>query len=299
MQNPAPIALFVYNRPKHTARTLKFLRQNALAEESKLFIFSDGPKDPSDEQSVAAVREVVKNAEGFRSVRIIERKENMGLANSVIAGVTELCDKYGQVIVFEDDLVTSPHTLLYFNEALNRYRQTEKVMHIGAYMYPLNSPGLPETFFYRAATSWGWATWKRAWDQFEPDIDKLIAQFDASKRRAFSIEQTMNFWKQMKAFKRGRNNSWAIRWYASVFLRGGLTLNPSQSLVNNIGHDGSGIHSGINDIYNVVINPRPITHFPDKLEENELAYAAIRHFLKHRKGNLWQRLVRFVREKTA
>jgi hypothetical protein len=107
----------------------------------------------------------------------------------------------------------------------------------------------------------------------------------------------MNFWKQMEEFKSRKNNSWAIRWYASIFLKGGLTLNPSQSLINNIGHDGTGIHSGLNDIYNVIINPRPIRSFPDKIEEDQHAYQAIREFLKNRKGSLWQRVLRFAKQK--
>jgi len=297
MQNFAPIALFVYNRPKHTERTLKFLKQNELAAESRLFIFSDGAKSAEDEANVQEVRELLKNIDGFKSVEIIERKENMGLANAVIAGVSRLVKDYKQVIVFEDDLVSSPYTLTYFNEALNRYRNEERVMHIGAYMYQLKENKLPESFFYRAATSWGWATWDRAWQHFNPDINQLIAQFDAKKRSAFSIEHTMNFWKQMQDFKRGKNNSWAIRWYASIFLKGGLTLNPSHSLVNNIGHDGTGVHSGINDIYNVIINPKPITRFPDEIKENLLAYEAIKGFLSTRKGSLWQRIKRYLTEK--
>ena len=297
MQRFAPIALFVYNRPQHTERTLKFLQQNDLAAESRLFVFSDGPKSKADEDSVAEVRELLKGIDGFKSVEIIRSKVNMGLANSVIAGVTKLVKDYHQVIVFEDDLISSPHTLTYFNEALTKYQQEEKVMHIGAYMYPLQDHTLPDSFFYRAATSWGWATWERAWNHFEPDIDKLISKFDARKRSDFSIEHRMNFWKQIKDFKAGRNNSWAIRWYASIFLRGGLTLNPSQSLVNNIGHDGTGVHSGINDIYNVIINPKPIRQFPVKIEEDKHAYEKIRHFLTHRKGSLWQRIVRFVKGK--
>ena len=297
MQNFAPIALFVYNRPKHTERTLKFLRQNELAAESRLFIFSDGAKSAEDEANVQEVRELLKNIDGFKSVEIIERKENMGLANAVIAGVSRLVKDYKQVIVFEDDLVSSPYTLTYFNEALNRYRNEERVMHIGAYMYQLKENNLPESFFYRAATSWGWATWDRAWQHFNPDINQLIAQFDAKKRSAFSIEHTMNFWKQMQDFKRGKNNSWAIRWYASIFLKGGVTLNPSHSLVNNIGHDGTGVHSGINDIYNVIINPKPITRFPDEIKENLLAYEAIKGFLSTRKGSLWQRIKRYLTEK--
>jgi len=297
MQNFAPIALFVYNRPQHTERTLKFLKQNELAAESRLFIFSDGAKTADDEEKVNAVREILKTVDGFKSVEIIRRKENMGLANSVIAGVNRLVKDYKQVIVFEDDLITSPYTLLYFNDALSRYRTEEQVMHIGAYMYPLKENTLPEAFFYRAATSWGWATWDRAWQYFEPDIDVLIGKFDAKKRAAFSIEHTMNFWKQMQDFKKGKNNSWAIRWYASLFLRNGLTLNPAHSLVNNIGHDGTGVHSGINDIYNVIIHPRPISQFPLEIKENHKAYQAIKQFLSTRKGSLWQRLKRYLTER--
>jgi len=299
MQNLAPIALFVYNRPKHTQRTIKFLQQNELAAETRLYIFSDGAKTSNEDEKVAEVRAIINKTEGFKSVKIIERKENAGLANSVIAGVTQLINDYGQVIVFEDDLVTSPHTLTYFNDALNRYRNEEKVMHIGAYMYPLKSESLPQSFFYRAATSWGWATWASAWAHFEPNIDTLLNQFDAKKKAAFSIENSMNFWKQMQEFKKGKNNSWAIRWYASIFLKDGLTLNPAQSLVNNIGHDGTGVHSGINDIYNVIINPKPITQFPEIIKENEAAYQTIKNFLSNRKGNMVSRIKRFVKEKLA
>ncbi|MDQ0637033.1 hypothetical protein QF042_000598 [Pedobacter sp. W3I1] len=299
MQNLAPIALFVYNRPQHTERTLQFLQQNGLAAQSHLYIFSDGAKTVQDEEKVAAVRKIIKKADGFKSVKVIESKANAGLANSVIAGVTQLITEYDQVIVFEDDLITSPHTLAYFNNALNHYREEEKVMHIGAYMYPLKPDKLPQSFFYRAATSWGWATWGRAWKNFEPDIDILLKQFDKKKRTAFSIDNKMNFWKQMQEFKKGKNNSWAIRWYASIFLKGGITLNPSQSLVNNIGHDGTGVHSGINDIYNVIINPKPIVEFPTVIGEDPIAYKAIKSFLIKRKGNMVTRVRRFVKEKLA
>ena len=299
MQNLAPIALFVYNRPQHTERTVKFLQQNELALESRLFIFSDGPKTVADKEKVQEVRSFIRKIDGFKSVELIEGKENKGLANSIIEGVNRLTKEYGQIIVFEDDLISSPYILTYFNEALNRYRNEEKVMHIGAYMYPLVAQNLPESFFYRAATSWGWATWERAWQHFEPNIDTLIQAFDKPKKAAFSIEHTMNFWRQMRQFKTGKNNSWANRWYASIFLNGGLTLNPSQSLVNNIGHDGTGVHSGINDIYNVIINPTPIQYFPTLIEENEAAYRAIKAFLQNRKGNIVTRIKRFVKEKLA
>jgi hypothetical protein len=296
MQNLAPIALFVYNRPEHTRRTLNSLQKNLLSDESRLFIFSDGAKTPADQAKVDEVRQLISDVSGFKSVKVIKGKENKGLANSIIAGVTQLVNDYGKVIVFEDDLLLSKSSLQYFNEGLTKYANEEKVMHIGAYMFELDDKSIPETFFYRIATSWGWATWARAWNDFEPDVDKLINQFDKQKINRFSIDGTMNFWKQMQEFKAGKNNSWAIRWYASIFLKGGLTLNPAHSLVHNIGHDGTGVHSNIEDTYKVKISQKQIKKFPTEIKENEKAHIAIRNFLKNRKGSLVKRGMVFIKQ---
>ncbi|UOE48931.1 glycosyltransferase [Mucilaginibacter sp. SMC90] len=296
MQNLAPIALFVYNRPEHTRRTISYLQQNLLADESRLYIFCDAAKTDADKPKVEQVRQLLNDVSGFKSVKVVLRDQNLGLAESIISGVTKLVYEYGKVIVFEDDLLSSPYTLQYFNDALTKYANHEQVMHIGAYMYNLHDKTLPETFFYRAATSWGWATWARAWKNFEPDVDKLINQFDNLKIARFSIEGKMNFWKQIEQFKAGKNNSWAIRWYASIFLKNGLTLNPSQSLIQNIGHDGTGVHSNNEDMYHVQMARKQVTQFPDVIQENEQAYKAIKHFLANRKGTLLQRVRRFVRQ---
>src|SRR5579859_6231003 len=113
MQNLAPIALFVYNRPEHTRRTISYLQKNLLADESRLFIFSDGPKNEADKAKVDEVRRIVKDLTGFKSVKVTERNDNLGLANSIISGVTKLVNEYDKVIVFEDDLLSSPYTLQY------------------------------------------------------------------------------------------------------------------------------------------------------------------------------------------
>ncbi|MEB0263767.1 MULTISPECIES: glycosyltransferase [unclassified Mucilaginibacter] len=296
MSSTAPIALFVYNRPGHTGQTLSYLQKNLQAAESDLFIFSDGAKTDADRIAVEEVRQIAAKATGFRSVQVIAREQNMGLANSIIAGVTQLVNEYGNVIVFEDDLVSSPYTLQYFNDALARYADEEKVMHISAYMFPLQDEALPETFFFRAAFSWGWATWASAWKNFEPDIDKLMAAFDEEEINQFSIQGTMNFWKQMQDFKARKNNSWAIRWYASVFLNEGLTLNPSRSLIHNIGHDGTGVHSNIENMYGVQVAQQPVKYYPEILQENKQAYEAIKYFLKNRKGSLLQRGLRLAKQ---
>lgn len=296
MQKLAPIALFVYNRPEHTRRTIKYLQQNFLAEESRLFIFSDAAKHPTDEEHVKEVRALAASVAGFKSTKVITRQHHMGLANSVISGVGKLTAEYGKVIVFEDDLLSSPYTLRYFNEALEAYENEERVMQIAAYMFPIKtSDALPETFFLRSISSWGWATWKHAWEAFEPDINLLYQQFDKQKVHRFTVEGTMqNYWKQFLDYKNGKSDSWAIRWHASVFLQNGLVLYPAKSLIENIGHDGSGIHSIIEDTYKVHPSRKPVSSFPIIIEESSTALMAVKNFYKHRKGSLLKRGRKFI-----
>lgn len=293
--NLAPIALFVYNRPQHLRRTLECLQKNKLANESELFIFSDGAKTPKDITKVEEIRSLIRSITGFKNIQIIEQPTNKGLASSIIEGVTLLTHKYGKVIVLEDDLESSPYMLQYFNDALSFYENTERVMHIGGYMYPINKEGLPETFLFRVATSWGWATWHRAWQHFEPDMEKLYRCFDDTKITAFSIDRTENFWKQVNQFRAGRINSWAIRWYASVFLNGGLCLSPATSMTNNIGNDASGTHSDATDMYKTQLAGKPITHFSTVIEENAEAYKRIKYFYRTRKGSLLKRGIKVIK----
>ena len=294
MTTLAPIVLFVYNRPGHLERTLRYLAANTLAPASDLFIFSDGAKTSKDAEKVASVRAMSHAANGFKSVKVIEREKNMGLAASVIEGVTALVNEYGKVIVLEDDLESSPYLLQYMNDALNAYENNEQVMHIGAYMYPVSPEGLPETFFCRLVTSWGWATWKRAWRHFEADIETLNSRFDREKIHAFSMDGTENFWKIFQEFRAGKNNSWATRWYASVFLRHGIALHPARSMVNNIGHDASGTHSGVSDMYTVKLATQPVHFFSADIRENEEAVKRMKHFFRTRKGSWLQRGKRFL-----
>ncbi len=298
MNNVAPVALFVYNRPEHTRQTVESLKANDLALESDFFIFADGAKSEKDKEAVKQVADYIATVDGFKSVTVVKQEKNLGLANSIINGVTQLSETYGKFIVFEDDLICSPYTLTYLNEALERYKDENRILHICASMHPLNvDESMPETFLYRAPHSCGWASWKRAWDKFNPDIDDLMSQFDEQKIKDFTFDGKMNFWKQMNDFKNGKNNSWAIRWYASVFLNKGLALNVTRSLIKNIGHDGSGVHSNIENTYDVEIYPNPVKDFPKEITENKTMYNAVKHFYANRKGSWLDRGIRFLRKK--
>jgi hypothetical protein len=293
----APIIIFTYNRPHHTRKMLQALENAELAQDSNVFIFSDGAKNANAIEHVNRVRAIIAEPWNFKKITIIERERNVGLAQNVISGVSEIIKQYGKVIVLEDDLEISKVGLRYFNDALDAYEQEEKVMEISGYMYPVkDADKLAETFFFRVANSWGWATWKRAWDKYNTDIDQLIADFDKDKIKRFSIDHTENFWKQVQEYKAGKINSWAIRWYLTLFNNYGLALYPRQSMIQNLGTDGSGTHSDADNAYKVDLATQAVSYFPKEIEENKQAYEAIKYFYKHRKGSVFTRVLRFAKK---
>jgi hypothetical protein len=296
MINQAPIVLFVYNRPKLTRQTVEALRRNMLSDKSDLIIFSDGPKDSIDIKSVQEVRKYINTIDGFKTVTVIERETNVGLAPSIIDGVTKVCNENGRVIVLEDDLITSPYFLLYMNQALETYKDVHQVISIHGYIYPVSTK-LPEIFFIKGADCWGWATWKRGWVLFENDGKKLLKEISGKRLvKEFNFNNSYDYTKMLRNQIKGKNDSWAIRWYASAFLRDKLTLYPGSSLVQNIGIGDSATH-GSN------ILPQPQTIYDSKLatksidvkiipiEESKFSRNAFEEFFRQSKPSIFQRLI--------
>lgn len=295
----APIALFVYNRAEHTKRTVEALQKNASSKESDLFVFSDGWKSEDGRAKVEEVRDYIKTISGFKTVEIIERKENFGLAKSIISGVTELVNKYGKVIVLEDDLVTSPYFLDYMNLSLDMYKNDDEVISIHGYMYPIERVrNIPGTSFIKGADCWGWATWKRGWDLFEPDGQKLLNQLESkSLIREFDFSGSYPFTQMLRGQIAGKNSSWAIRWYASAFLKNKLTLYPNQSLVQNIGMDGTGRHSGITSVYGSTAPQNPVILEKQKPIENAFARKEMIKYFNSIKPTFVERVINKIKQK--
>ncbi len=274
----APIALFVYNRLWHTQKTIEALQKNTLALDSDLIIFSDGPKDNLDsKKSVLELREYLKIISGFKNVKIITREKNYGLGKSIIAGVSEIIKEYGRIIVLEDDIITSRYFLEYLNKGLNLYENDDDVISIHSYIYPIKEK-LPETYFLKGADCWGWATWKRGWDLFESDGKKLLKELEDKKlTKEFDFSGSYQFTQMLRDQIAGKNSSWAVRWYASAFLKNKLTLYPRESLIYNIGFDGSGTYCDNVDNFNKTDNVENVKILVDNIEikENLKARSAV------------------------
>ncbi|MBR6455506.1 MAG: glycosyltransferase [Prevotella sp.] len=280
--NLAPILLFVYNRPEHVRRGVASLLANELAGESELFVFSDAAKDEASKSEVSEVRRFVRSIKGFKAVHIVERTENWGLARSIIDGVTQMLERYDRVIVLEDDLVLAPYFLRFMNDALETYKNEDRVGHIQACDFTQN-PTLPDTFLIKWTGSWGWATWRRAWRHFNPDGRQLLDELKRRKlTRRFDFNGKYGFTRMLRRQIEGKNNSWAIRWNASLFLADVLSLNVGRSLVQNEGFDGSGTNCGSGGLYasNLWTKPLPVVKI-QPIEENEDARNAFEKYYAH------------------
>jgi hypothetical protein len=246
MTNLAPIALFVYNRPEHTLQTLTELSKCKLIKESTLFIFSDGQKPEATEKDTNRIREVrkiIRQQKWAGTVHLREQETNKGLAKSVVDGVTELCEKFGRVMVLEDDLLVSKSFLTYMNAALEKYKNEEKVYQISGYMFPVKHTIEKDAFFLPLITTWGWATWKRAWDCFDWNPAGALEKLKDKKiRKRFNLDGSYPYSEMLEARLNNKNQSWGILFWWAVFSRDGIVLHPRESLTCNIGFDNSGEH---------------------------------------------------------
>lgn len=273
MYEIAPIVLFVYNRPWHTIQTVGALQRNEMAGQSDLIIYSDGPKTEADKDLVCAVRRYIKKIKGFKKIIITERDENLGLAKSIISGVTEVINQYGCVIVLEDDLVTSPYFLSYMNNALEKYKNNENVMQVAGYMFPNSLPTEFDAVFLPLSTTWTWGTWKRAWDRLDlsrKGYEKL--KKDKKLRKEFNLNGSYDFFRLYNYFFKGKSSSWGIFWYSTVFFNKGIVLYPVNSLAYHIGFDNSGTNCGATGLPQQELNDKPVEKLPEEVHVDNVIY---------------------------
>ena len=244
----APIVLFVYNRPFETQQTLNALKQNTYAQQSDLYIYSDNASFNADYQvvkDVFQVRKMISNVTGFNSVRVVEWENHMGLANSIIKGTTDVLQKYGRVIVLEDDLITSPNFLSYTNQALEYYQDNRQVISVTGFSFKVNIPSgyKYDSYFARRMCTYGWGTWLDRWEK----VDWEVKDYASYKWNPIALFRFMrggqDLPRMLSAYMKGQLNAWSIRFCYHQFKTNTYTVYPVQSKIDNIGYNSHGTNT--------------------------------------------------------
>jgi len=292
----APIALFVYKRINFLKILIDSLKKNTLSKKSVVFIFSDGWKNKYDKEKVLNVRKYIANISGFKKVFIILRSKNFGLSKNIINGINFVLKKNKKIIVLEDDLKLSRYFLKYINDGLKIYKNEKKVASIHGWSFPINfKKNVNDYFFIRGADCWGWGTWRRAWKKFDSNGKKLLKKVISNNLiKEFNFNGSFNYLKMLEDQVNKKNNSWAIRWYASAFLENMQTLYPKVSLVKNIGTQ-NGTHSNF-DYLNLSKSINKAKYkliLKKKIEEDQVAKLQIINFMSK---NYLFRIVQFIKK---
>jgi hypothetical protein len=298
----APVALFVYNRPEHTQKTLHALAQNDLASRSDLFVFSDGARNESDVASVRQVRRCVSAIRGFRSVSVIERNPNCGLSSSILAGVTQLCGEYGRLIALEDDLLTTADFLTFMNRALERYKDEPRVFSVSGFNFALN-PAVSQQFpydafcFYRSS-SLGWGTWNDRWQKTDWTISDY-SRFRLDKQQQEKFRRGgEDLPRMLRLQMAGKLNSWAIRWAYAHCKNDAFALLSLRPRVFHIGGDGSGTYTRRGALRQLPLTSESKSEFrfPDLLGPELRFTTELQRLLR---PSLIRKIVQSLREKTT
>ncbi len=250
--NLAPIAIFAFNRPQHLRNLIRSLEENPKWLLSEVIFFIDGPRHDKDRKLISEVEDIVKKL-NHKQCQIYVNKQNRGLSTSIIEGLNKVFENYEEVIVLEDDLVVSNQFLDFMNLCLKKFKDELKIGAIQGYS-PINLVNQDKIFYMKGADCWGWATWRDKWELFNSDGLYLYSEINRRKLiRAFNVENSYPFFEMLKRQYLGLNNSWAIRWHASLFISDKYSVYPPKTLVMNLGMDGSGTNSTLTNKYQVKI----------------------------------------------
>ncbi len=266
--NFAPIGVCTYNRLHHLKQTIHALKQNILAKDSVLYIFSDAPQK-DDEATVNELRNFLKTISGFKEINIVERKTNDRI-NNCREGLNYLLNTYGKAIFLEDDIITSKFFLKYLNDSLVKFENDKRIFSISAFNVPINfdSNEHQNLFISFLFNSWGWATWKNRnpMSAIKNNNAFLELDNDALSRKIRNIHPTLHL--GLKRIYEGQLDAGDYKVVFHLIKNNMYVLKPKKTLVKNIGFDSSGVHCGKTDKFNINIIEEPIIFH----EKNTLNY---------------------------
>ena len=233
MNFETPIIFIIYNRPSLTERVFEVIKK---IKPTQLFIIADGPKDTSDKLLCDQARNIIHTIDWDVDLKTNFSDTNLGCTQRIVSGLDWAFEQVEAAIILEDDCL--PH-VSFFNfciELLEYYKNDEQIMHIsGCNILQRNSMNNASYFFSNyALPPWGWATWKRAWQKFDHQLDG----WQKHKKEIHPHISQVNFKKWTDTFEHIRINkvTWDIPWNVDIWVNNGLVIIPNNNMVTNIGY---------------------------------------------------------------
>lgn len=242
-----PICLLTYNRPRHARITIEALKENTLAANTDLYIFSDAPRSSADTDGVLETRKYLKTVDGFKSVTVIEMDENQGAFKMAVKAGNYMCEQAEAFIWVEDDVQTHRYFLSYMNQALNFYRDNKRVAAVSGYTHESSLTTALKNYphdmvFSYAFHAFAWGTWSDRFKNIDwgmPGVEEYLAN-NKERRRGRVLS-----WGHLRAAgvaSKPDSELWDVR-FSYYMLKNDLVCAwPRYTYANNFGFDGSGLH---------------------------------------------------------
>ena len=239
------VLMIVFNRPDLTRKVFERIRE---AQPRRLYVEADGPRAgrPDDLESTKETRAIVELVDWDCEVKTLFREQNLGVRTAIKTGLDWFFEQEPEGIVLEDDCVPEPTFFRFAAELLDRYRDDERVATITGSNLLLESREFQDSYYFtRYLFVWGWAGWRRTWNQFDLDISSWPRFRDEGRlRRVFPVARSLKYWTWV--FDRthaGKFNSWAYPFFYSQLIRNQMSIVPARNLISNLGWGSESTHT--------------------------------------------------------
>ncbi|ETB08513.1 type 11 methyltransferase [Mycobacterium avium subsp. silvaticum ATCC 49884] len=246
MTSTPPIIFMIFNRPDTTRKVFERIRA---AKPEKLLVIADGPRAsrPGEAEKCAATRAIIDEVDWDCEIERDFADTNMGTCPRISSGITRAFELVDKAVILEDDCVPSPSFFEYCADLLDRYENDERVMMISGNNHLFGHADITDSYYFpRYPHVWGWATWKRAWAKYDvkmthwPEIRdrQLFDQYFSKTTERYHWEGIFQY-----IVYENRVDTWAWRWFYSIWANSGLCATPARNLVHNIGFEADATHT--------------------------------------------------------
>jgi hypothetical protein len=298
----APVALFVFNRPNLTTQVFERIRA---AGPRRLLIVADGPRAtrPEDVQLCEATRRIVTSPDWGCDLLTHFADVNLGCRHRMSSGLDWVFEQCSEAIILEDDCLPHSSFFHFCSEMLSHYREDSRIMHVsGDNFQGGRRRGDGSYFFSRYSLSWGWASWRRAWRYFDLTIPSWpLARKERWLESILENPLELKYWTNIfDRVHRGEMDAWDYQWQFTCWSQSGLSIQPNDNLVSNIGvgPDSTHFKQGPNNMIGIPVRELGKVVHPSAMVANREAdrYSFQEHIAKSKR--LRSRIARFLAVRT-